>query len=200
MFETYEKINMPSNYSGRVSLRMSLVEQGLFMPSTTQVDPGYSNVLYNMVYNLGSEPVEIKYKQALISLEIMETEESSCTYNGNMRFKSFSDYTENRISSSLSDLHNNILDSYKSIENIKKQQEKAIKEFDHRVNLFSTIIAILSVLLTILSIVVAVVGFMADPDIKVLTYKVEELNNKIENQEKSITKYEKEIKELQEQR
>ena len=57
LFETQETFHFPENLSGKMSLKMKYIAKGLLMPSQTQVDPGYKNVLFGMIYNLSSEKI-----------------------------------------------------------------------------------------------------------------------------------------------
>lgn len=57
---TEEKVNIPAELVGFISLRLSVALQGLINISGRHVDPWYSGKLVFSVYNAGSTPVIIK--------------------------------------------------------------------------------------------------------------------------------------------
>lgn len=188
IFETYEKINMPKELSGHVSLRMSLVKKGLIMPSSTQVDPGFSNVLYNMLYNLNSKPVTIKYKEPILTLEIYETGDSDIEYGGEIKTQTFYQYVQERVSSSLGDLHRKLNDSYIKIEELTKEQERRSRQYGFFLNVVTLLIAVVT-------IIVGVLGVKEDPKIDVLDSQIEDLSEKVLEQSALLKEYEEKFRE-----
>lgn len=183
LFETYEQVNFPTNLSGRMSLKMGLIQKGLLMPNQTQVDPGYSNVLFGMMYNLSSEPVKLVYKQAITTLEIVKTQKSNYTYNGNMKTMTFHKYVQNRVRSSLGDLAYGV--------------EKSNNKLKWATRVLSIAVTVFSVMIAAISVVVAVTALRSDPDIEKLKMQIDELKIKISEQQESLTQYEERLKELE---
>lgn len=183
LFETYEQVNFPTNLSGRMSLKMGLIQKGLLMPNQTQIDPGYRNVLFGMMYNLSSDPVKLAYRQAITTLEIVETQESTYEYDGNMKTMTFDKYVQNRVRSSLGDLAYNV---EKSNERLKKSTY-----------VWSTVLTLLSIMITAISVVVAATSLRSDPDVEKLKMQIDELKVIISEQQESLTQYEERLKELE---
>lgn len=183
LFETYEKVNFPPNLSGRMSLKMGLLQKGLLMPNQTQIDPGYSNVLFGMMYNLSSDSVKLTYKQAITTLEIVETQNSKYTYDGNMKTMTFDKYVQNRVRSSLGDLAYNV--------------EKSNKRLKRASRAWTFFLAILSIVITAISLVVAATALRSDPDVEIMKMQIEELKAKISEQQESLTEYEERLRELE---
>lgn len=171
LFETEESFNFPNNLSGHISLKMGLISKGLVMASQTQVDPGYRNNLFGMIYNLSSENVEIKRGQAIITLEVFQTEPSQHEYSGKMQNISFEQFVKTRIGSSLSTLE----------KDIRQSQEKLDSSIKYW-NRFSSCIA---VVLTLISIVITIANIRAawkdDAEISALEYQVKTLTDKIQD-------------------
>lgn len=183
LFETYEKVNFPPNLSGRMSLKMGLLQKGLLMPNQTQIDPGYSNVLFGMMYNLSSDSVKLTYKQAITTLEIVETQNSKYTYDGNMKTMTFDKYVQNRVRSSLGDLAYNV--------------EKSNKRLKRASRAWTFILAILSIMITAISVVVAATTLRSDPNVEIMKMQIEELKARISEQQESLTEYEERLRELE---
>lgn len=183
LFETLERFCIPKNLSGRMSLKMGLVSQGLMMPNQTTIDPGYSNVLFGMLYNLSSEPVTLKYGQAITTLELMETMESQNTYRGKVGGMSFESFVRDRVGSSLGDLEKSI--------------KKADKKIDRNVKLLGAIAGYLSAVLTLLSVVVGVTSLRQDPEIPLLEEQYSELEDRYQRYEDTINEQKELIEELE---
>lgn len=143
LFQTLEKVNLPKNLSGRMGLKMSLVAKGLLMSNQTQVDPGYNNYLFGMIYNLSDQEIELEYGKPITTLEFFQTEESQDTfyaYNGSMQNCLFESFVKNRIHSSLGSLES-------EVRSLKSEIEKDHKKWDG----LMTILAILLAACTIIS-------------------------------------------------
>lgn len=177
LFETKEVLNFPNNLSGHMSLKMGLVSQGLLMPSQTQVDPGYNNVLFGMIYNLSSRDVELKRGQAITTLEVFETEISKHQYSGRMQSISFEQFVKIRINSSLGTLE----------EDIRKSKEK----LDDSIKYWDKFSAFITIVITVFSLVIGMTSvgtvFKDDAEISKLEYQVEMLTKEVEEY-KSIIK------------
>lgn len=201
LFETKEKFNFPQYLSGRMSLKMKLIAQGLLMSNQTVVDPGYSNVLFGMLYNLSTQNIELKYGQAITTLEVIKTEVSKNTYTGNIENLSFEQFVANRVHSSLGSLEEDIKKSKEDIVRSQNRLDKSTKIW----NFFTVFVTLL---LTILSVFIGVTNFRAaskdDADIEILKNEVTALQEQIENYREStdnleelVIEYQKKIDELE---
>lgn len=65
-----ERVDMPLNVKGRLSLRGRLANQQLFF-SGGPVDPGYRGYLFFTLINLGSAGVKIKYGEGIVTAEFI---------------------------------------------------------------------------------------------------------------------------------
>lgn len=195
LFETKEIFNFPKTLSGKMSLKMSMVAKGLLMSNQTTIDPGYNNVLFGMLYNLSSEEIELKYGQAITTLEIMRAKASKRAYTGKIEKMSFAEFVKTRIHSSLGVLEHDIK---KSKEDITVSQ----KRLDRSTKIWNVLFGFITLLVTALTIFIGVTNFRAtskdDADIEVLKYQIEILQEKIKNQEDNIDDLEKLIIEYQE--
>ncbi len=197
LFETEETIHLPLNLSGHMSLKMGLISKGLLMSSQTQVDPGYNNVLFGLIYNLSSREVELKRGQAITTLELFCTEVSENEYSGNMQNISFEQFVKIRINSSLGLLEKELRESQKEMVESKKRWDGSI--------------VLITILLTVISVIFAVFGifniratYRDDAAISRLELQVEMLNEKMEeyeaaikSQNENINTYENRIAELE---
>lgn len=187
-FETYEKVNMPENLSGRVGLKMSLVSKGLLMPSPAPVDPGYCNHLFGMLYNLSSKDITLSYKQCITTLEFLEIKPSRSTkYEGTMAHVTFESFIKIRITSSLGELSNNV----------KKAQEQlndGQKKLDNNIRFWENILTIITVVIAILSVIVGSLSYISarskDASIALLEDKVSRLEERVYAQSKPFDEYE----------
>lgn len=189
LFQTYETINMPKNLSGRMSLKMKLVSKGLLMPCQTQVDPGYSNILFGMLYNLSSDEIELSYKQPITTLEFTQTMiDNSFKYNGTMGKLKFEEFVRNRITSSLGEL--------------AKDVDKSQKDLEKNTQKFSTIMTALSVAVGAVSLIVAASAIAGawskDAEVAVLEQTVSTLESTVGEQVNRLEAYEQELKHINE--
>lgn len=183
-FETYERVNMPLNLSGRMGLKMSLVSQGLLMPSQTQVDPGYSNHLFGMLYNLSSNEIAFDWKQAITTLELSDTEcDYENRYNGKMAKVTFESFVNSRVTSSLGKLSNDV--------------QKANKTLKTSTAIWNTFLTGISLAIAIVSGIVAVTSIVGashkDAEIALLENDISVLQETVELQGKQLQGYEIEL-------
>jgi len=191
LFETFERVNFPKNLSGRMSLKMGMIRQGLLMPNQTQVDPGYSNVLFGMLYNLSSSPVKLEYRQPITTLEVMETQESSRKYDGKMKAMTFEKYVSERVESSLGYLDRNLQASNEKL-------EESTKHLDKSVNLWNRSIGIITVIIAVITALVTIMSFQKDPDLQILQAQMEEIQTTVEEQRDLLADYSERIAQLEE--
>lgn len=182
LFETKEVFDFPKNLSGHMSLKMGLISKGLFMPNQTQIDPGYNNVLFGMMYNLSSRDVELRRGQAITTLEVFQTERSQYDYSGNMQKITFEQFVKVRINSSLGVLEEDVRKAWKKLD--------ASRKYWDRYSIFVTLV------ITVISIVMGITNirtaFKDDATLSQLEYKVEELTEELEEY-KSLVKQQNNI-------
>lgn len=190
LFETYERVNFPKDLSGRMSLKMGLIRQGLLMPNQTLVDPGYSNVLFGMLYNLSSNPILLTYKQPITTLEVMETKPSSRNYDGKMKTMTFESYVSDRVESSLGSLDCKLQAS-------SKELKMSTKHLKNSVTFWNVLLTVLTVIIATVTILVTAIGLRRDPDIQILEAQLEKLQAIVEEQQDLLTKYEERMQQLE---
>lgn len=188
LFETQEKFNFPANLSGKMSLKMKYISKGLLMPSQTQVDPGYNNVLFGMIYNLSSEQVVLEYGTALTTLEVFETEESvENRYNGSMQQYDFEKFVSTRVHSSLGTLERDI--------------RKSQKVLNASVKWWNAFAVAISIILAVMSIYIGTTNYRAaakdDADIAELRYCIADLQTQLVESEQVISEQNKKLNELE---
>lgn len=184
LFQTFERINMPKNLSGRMSLKMGLVSKGLLMPNLTQVDPGYSNVLFGMLYNLSSNEIELQYQQAITTLEFADTQiDQNSSYSGTMATMTFEKFVSSRITSSLGTLA-------REVEESKENLNKSTKMWNFIMTGISVAIGIVAAIVAVTSIISVTNKNAA---ISVLEHQVDALEKTIEIQSSQMKEYEREL-------
>lgn len=65
---TYEKVKIPENLIGLLSLKVGLKSNGLVNISGFHVDPGFSGHLIFTVFNIGPNPITLRYKEEAFML------------------------------------------------------------------------------------------------------------------------------------
>jgi dCTP deaminase len=80
---SYEKIRLPLNISGRFGIRSSLARKGINAFGGIQLDPGFRGRLIMNLINVGPEPIQIRYKDPVFSVEFSKLDEmAEIGYNG----------------------------------------------------------------------------------------------------------------------
>ncbi|MEW6085292.1 MAG: hypothetical protein AB1607_11915 [Chloroflexota bacterium] len=78
---SFEKLNMPADMKGRLSLRSHFAMQRLEYNGGV-VDPGYHGYLFFTLANLGDAPVEINFEESLVTIEFVRMrKEAKRLYN-----------------------------------------------------------------------------------------------------------------------
>lgn len=75
-FYSLEKVNLPSNIKGRLSMRSYLANKKLFFPGGL-IDPGYKGYLFFTVFNLGNSTIEIEFGDEIVSGEFTRIKETN---------------------------------------------------------------------------------------------------------------------------
>ena len=79
VIRSLEKVHMPENMKGRLALRAFHARRLIFFPGGI-VDPGYDDHLFLPIANLGDTPVELKYEEALITVEFVKLSKKAGSY------------------------------------------------------------------------------------------------------------------------
>jgi len=80
---SFELLEIPINLSGRFGIRSFFARKGLNPFGGIQLDPGFKGRLTLNLLNVGPEPIAIKYKDPIFSIEINRLEEDAeKPYNG----------------------------------------------------------------------------------------------------------------------
>ncbi len=79
ILRSLEKIHMPQDMKGRLSLRAFHAKRLIFYPGGI-VDPGYNDFLFLPIANLGDAPVELKYGEALVTAEFIKLDKKAGAY------------------------------------------------------------------------------------------------------------------------
>lgn len=81
-----EKVNLPNNLAGRVSLRNYLIKQGVMLSVQPPFDPGYSGKIYAMLHNLSKKEVYIKKGEGVLTIEFIKLNDNTeKIYEGHMK-------------------------------------------------------------------------------------------------------------------
>jgi len=191
LYQTLEKVNMPNNIAGHTSLKMRHNAHGLLMSNQTQVDPGYSNYLFGMLYNLSDKCIELKYGESIITLELYQTKNATATpYSGDMGTKSFDEFCKRRTGSSLGNMSTRIDTQVAEIKNLSGYVKNSTEKNERHLNFLMTIVGIATLAIIIISIVIAIIAVKPDAE-------VARLSEKIEHQQQIIDGLEERINELE---
>lgn len=199
LFQTLEMVKLPEDISGRMGLKMSLVAKGLLMSNQTQVDPGYNNYLFGMIYNLSDQNVTLRYEQAITTLELFETQKTNdpfYAYSGSMQDCTFDSFVGTRIHSSLGNLES-------GIRLLKDDVEKSQTKWDQRMTFLTILLAFITLISPIAGCYAA---FKDDATVARLEEKVNNLQTNVQKYEDSLNhqaeqldQYEQIIKDLENQ-
>lgn len=184
LFQTLEKINMPKDLVGNISLKMGFVAKGLLMPSQTQIDPGYRNYLYGMFYNLSSDPIKLSYGDSIVTVEFRLTKESSIVYSGQMENISLEVFLKKRITCSLG-----------SIKLLKDETNHALNRLQKITSMWNTILAAISVTLAVLTAIITLNNISSNNEANL---KINYLEEKISSQTILLESYKEQLSDLEE--
>jgi len=102
---TLEKVSLPDDMVGHLTLKQDILLQGLIMGSQSQIDAGYRGWIYPLLYNLTNNEVTLKLRQSIIRLELVRLEQpTEKRYEGDYLDRSLSESLKNPIGSSLAAL------------------------------------------------------------------------------------------------
>jgi deoxycytidine triphosphate deaminase len=80
-FYSREKVNIPDDIQGRLSLKFELAAKKLFY-SGGLIDPGYSGYLFFTIFNLSSSNYKMKYKEEIAAGEFKQIGSTDSPYKG----------------------------------------------------------------------------------------------------------------------
>ena len=78
---TDERVEMPSNYIGMISIKFSIKKLGLINVSGFHIDPGYKGRIIFSVFNAGPSDVVLKYKDPVFMIFFFRLEHDAKPYN-----------------------------------------------------------------------------------------------------------------------
>ena len=118
--ESYEKLNLPKDIVGHVSLKLDLISRGLLLASQTPIEPGYKGRIFCMLYNLSDNCIEIQYRKAFLTLELhrMESETEKPYHGYHQNFYSLAQFVVRNTGSALSKLEEDVSRSIATIKTI----------------------------------------------------------------------------------
>ena len=109
---TLEKVCMPKDMIGHLTLKQDILLQGLIMASQSQIDAGYKGWIYPLFYNLTDQPVTLRYEQSIIRLELVRLEKATkAPYRGHYQKKPLSAALQKPFGSSLAMLRQEVRDA-----------------------------------------------------------------------------------------
>ena len=68
---TVEKLCLPNDIAGHLSLKLDLLLKGLIMASQSQIDAGYEGHIFALLYNLTKEEVSLQLEESILRLELV---------------------------------------------------------------------------------------------------------------------------------
>lgn len=78
-FYSLEKVKLPMNFKGRLSLRSYFANKKLLYAGGL-IDPGYNGYLFFTLFNLGNSIVKISYKEPIVTGEFTEIDSAEISY------------------------------------------------------------------------------------------------------------------------
>lgn len=174
LYQTLEKVNIPNNVAGHISLKMKYTARGLLMSNQTQVDPGYNNYLFGMLYNLSDHNIELECGTPIVTLELFQVKGNAIdTYNGYMATISFEEFCRQRVGSSLAKLASGLESQAQDIERLRLLVETTVKNNGRHLNVITGIVGIISLAIAVISVIAAIVVCKPDATIARLSEKVD---------------------------
>lgn len=117
---SYEKVCLPNDMIGHLTLKQDILLQGLIMASQSQIDAGYRGWIYPLFYNLTDRPVTLHLKQSIIRLELVRLEQpTEAPYGGDYQEKKLSESLKSPFGSSLTALREEIEERGRQLRNTR---------------------------------------------------------------------------------
>jgi deoxycytidine triphosphate deaminase len=97
-----EKLSLPDDMVGHLSLKLDLLLKGVIMASQSQIDAGYKGGIFALLYNLSNEEVCIKHGSPVLRMELATLSQvTDEPYKGDYGDKPLSSILSHRIRSGL---------------------------------------------------------------------------------------------------
>jgi deoxycytidine triphosphate deaminase len=104
-----EKICMPEDMIGHITLKQKVLLQGLIMASQSQIDAGYNGWIYPLLYNLTDGEVVLKLDESIVRLELVRLPaKTDRPYDGKYEGIPLSTSLERPVGSSLAAMHREV--------------------------------------------------------------------------------------------
>jgi dCTP deaminase len=117
---TLEKVCLPDDMVGHLTLKQDILLQGLIMGSQSQIDAGYSGWIYPLLYNLTNNEVTLQLRQSIIRLELVRLEKpTEKPYEGDYLNSSLSESLKEPIGSSLAVLRSEVSEARSRLSRIR---------------------------------------------------------------------------------
>jgi deoxycytidine triphosphate deaminase len=111
-----EKICVPTDMIGHITLKQDILLKGLIMASQSQIDAGYEGWIYPLFYNLTDQPVNLKLKQSIIRLELVRLQEpTNEPYDGHYQNEPLSGALREPFGSSLAKLRKEVEEASRKV-------------------------------------------------------------------------------------
>jgi deoxycytidine triphosphate deaminase len=120
-----EKLCLPKDTVGHLTVKQDILLQGLIMGSQSQVDAGYRGWIYPLFYNLTSSPVTLQLEQSIIRLELVRLPSPTTRpYEGDYQERTLSQSLKAPIGSSLTKLWEKVEQRGEEIDAERKRLSK----------------------------------------------------------------------------
>lgn len=129
-----ERLCMPDDMVGHLTLKQDILLQGLIMASQSQIDAGYEGSIFALFYNLTDAEVSLKYDDSILRLELVRLKEDSLRpYDGDYRDAPLSKVLKGSIRSSLAKIHDDVATGGKEVEAAKVSMADAQGSMEDRI-------------------------------------------------------------------
>jgi deoxycytidine triphosphate deaminase len=120
-----EKVCLPEDMVGHLSLKQDILLQGLIMASQSQIDAGYRGWIYPLLYNLTDGEVTLQLDRSVIRLELVRLPQpSQRPYDGDYQEASLAKSLKRPIGSSLTALRNDVERRGKEIDDERQRRKR----------------------------------------------------------------------------
>ena len=165
---TSEKLNMPENVTGDVSLAFGLIKKGVMLAKQPPIDPGYHGKVVALLHNLSDESVRIRKGDHILSIvfyELKQEIKKEDLYNGSYQnLNSLDMYCKTvkrgAVYSLAMDFKKTKAELEENFENAKKELvNDNSKRMSYIMNCITLIIAVITILLAFITIIMTLKTF-----------------------------------------
>lgn len=129
-----ERLCMPEDMVGHLTLKQDILLQGLIMASQSQIDAGYEGNIFALFYNLTDTEVSLKYDDSILRLELVRLKEASLRpYDGDYRDAPLSKVLKGSIRSSLAKIRDDVATRGQEVDAAKASMAEAQGSMEHRI-------------------------------------------------------------------